>query len=152
MTTFLARTGAVLFAALAMLSLLLAVAALAFGRADGVAFYVALAIGASVVVGVLMRREMKRRRAAEARLPAEQRPARRVPRRPITFPVVETTLTFAAWYAIAIAVDAILNSGTSVFTVSVIAPFAAFMLTTLTIAGRHMAFRLTAEENADRDR
>jgi hypothetical protein len=32
------------------------------------------------------------------------------------------------------------------FDYAVVAPFASFMLTVLTFAGRHIAFRLTAEE------
>jgi len=149
MTTILARAGAVVFAAVSMLSLLLGLVALALGRADRMAIYLAATVISAAIVGALMRRDTRRRRAEEALLPPERRPARRVPRRPITFPVRETSLTFGAWYAIAVAIDAVISGGTSVLTLSVTAPFAAFMLTALTIAGRHIAFRLTAEEAAD---
>lgn len=149
MTTFLARAGAIVFGAIAMLSLLLGLAAIALGRPDRMVAYLALMVVSSVIVGALMRRDSKRRRAEEALLPPERRPARRVPRRPISFPLRETSLTFAAWYVAVVAIDAVVNDGASVFTLSVIAPFAAFILTALTIAGRHMAFRLTAEEAAD---
>ncbi len=132
-----------------MLSFLLGVAALAFGRLDGVAFYLAVAAVSSTGVALLMRRDARRRRAAEALLPPEQRPARRVPRRPITFPIAETLLTFAFWYAAAVLVDRAVGGEWSAFTLAAVAPFAAFMLTTLTVAGRHMAFRLTAEEDED---
>ena len=88
-------------------------------------------------------------RSDEALLPPDQRPVRRVPRRPISFPLVESVLTFAAWYVAAVVVDRLVNGTTTVFTLAVIAPFAAFMLATITIAGRHMAFRLTAEDSED---
>lgn len=133
--------------ALAMLSFLLALVSLSLGRADGVVFYLVVAIVAVALVTRLWRRERALRRADEARLPPEQRPARRTPRRPITFPLVESVLTFAAWYAVAVVVDMFVTGSASVFTLVAIAPFAAFMLTTITIAGRHMAFRLTAEES-----
>lgn len=143
------RAGAVAFAALAMLSLLLAVATLALGRLEGTAFYLALMVLASASVAFLMRRDARRRRAEEALLPPQARPPRRVPRRPITFPLRETTLTFAFWYLTAALIDRAITGQGSYFTLAVIAPFAAFMLTALTIAGRHMAFRLTAEEDEE---
>lgn len=148
-TTFLARTGAVVFTAVAVLSLLLGLAALALGRPDRMLVYFGAAIVSSVVVALVMRREMTQRRAEEASLPEERRPARRVPRQPITFPLRETTLTFAFWYVAAAVIERVLTGTTSTFTLAAIAPFASFMLTTLTIAGRHMAFRLTAEESED---
>jgi hypothetical protein len=140
-TTVIARAGSVVFGAVAMLSLLLAAASLSFGRADGVAFYLILTVASSAVVGVLMRRDVRRRRAAG------ELPPRRVPRRPITFPLRETAITFAFWYAVAAIVDLVVTGTLNVFTLVAIAPFAAFMLATITIAGRHMAFRMTAEED-----
>jgi hypothetical protein len=137
------RSFSAVFGAIAMLSFLLALASLSFGRPDGVAFYLAIAIVSSVIVARLMRRDIQRRRAAG------ELPQRRVPRRPITFPIRETALTFAFWYAAAIAIDRVITGTTNVFTLIAIAPFASFMLTTLTIAGRHMAFRLTAEDVGD---
>lgn len=127
-----------------MLSFLLAVASLSLGRNDALIFYLALAIVSSYVVARLMRRDLRRRRAAG------ELPARRVPRRAISFPVRETALTFAFWYVVTVAIDRVLNGALSVFTLVAVAPFASFMLTALTIAGRHMAFRLTAEEVTDR--
>jgi len=150
--TVLRRAGAVVFGALATLSLLLAVAALAYGRLDGVAFYAGCALASGAFVGVLMRRDMRRRRAEEAALPPEARPARRVPRRPIQFPLFETAATFVAWYLASVLIDRAVTGTWSPFTLVAIAPFAAFMLTALTVAGRHMAFRLTAEEAADPER
>jgi hypothetical protein len=150
--TTLGRVGAILFAALAMLALLLGLAAAAQDRLDRTLAYVAFAASSAFIVGVLMRRDVRRRRAAEALLPPEQRPHRRVPRRPISFPLRESAVTFAVWYAVAIGVDRIVTGTTTTFTLAAVAPFAAFMLTALTVAGRHMAFRITAEEAADADR
>lgn len=149
MTTVLARVGAVVFSALAMLSLLLGLAAVALGRPDRMATYLAVTAVSVLAVAALMRRDLRRRRAEEAALPPQRRPARRVPRRPIAFPVRETALTFAFWYAAVVLIDGAVSGTTGAFTLAAIAPFAAFMLTALTIAGRHMAFRLTAEEAAD---
>jgi len=129
--------------AIAMLSFLLAVASFSFGRIDGVAFYLALTLVSSLIVGRLMRRDIRRRRAAG------ELPERRVPRRPISFPILETVVTFTAWYVAAAVIDRIVTGTVNVFTLVAIAPFASFILTTLTIAGRHMAFRLTAEEADD---
>ncbi len=141
------RIAMVVLSAVSMLGLLLAVASLAFGRLDGVVFYVAVMVLTAVSVASLWGDERALRRAAEAALPPERRPARRIPRKPITFPLVESVLTFAFWYAVAVAVDRVVTGETSAFTLAAIAPFAAFMLATITIAGRHMAFRLTAEED-----
>ncbi len=101
-------------------------------------------------VARVMRADRRARLAAEAALPPERRPARRQPRRPITFHVRETLVTFAVWFtlvfafdALALAMDAPVNLGVAVF--------AGFILATLTVTGRHMMFRLTAEEDADRE-
>lgn len=135
--------------AAAMLAFLLALAALAFGRWDGVLFYLGLAVGAVAVVRALWKRERALKRAEESLLPPEQRPAKRVPRRPISFPLIEGFVTFGIWYAVAVAVDRVITGTTTAFTLAAVAPFAAFMLATITIAGRHMAFRLTAEESEE---
>ncbi|HEY3125735.1 MAG TPA: hypothetical protein VGK07_01660 [Candidatus Limnocylindria bacterium] len=100
-------------------------------------------------VARVMRADRRRRLAAESALPPERRPARRQPRRPITFQLRETLVTFAIWAtlifafdALALAMDPFVNAGVSAF--------AGFMLATLTVTGRHMMFRLTAEEAEDR--
>lgn len=147
--TALGRAGAVFFSAVAMFALLLGLAALALGRPEMALVYLAVVVGSVLLVAMLMRRDLRRRRAAEALLPPERRPARRVPRRAIAFPLRETGIAFALWYAAAVAIDRVVTGTTSAFTLAAVAPFAAFMLTTLTVAGRHMAFRLTAEEAAD---
>jgi hypothetical protein len=146
MTTFLARSGAVVFTVLAMLSLLLGLAALALGRPDRMAAYLLVTVISVVAVAALMRRDVRRRRAEEALLPPVERPRRRVPRSAISFPLRETGLTFAFWYATVAVIERVASGTTTAFTLAAIAPFASFMLTTLTIAGRHIAFRLTAEE------
>lgn len=134
------RALSVVLGSTAMLSFLLAVASLSFGRIDGLVFYLAAAVVSSFAVARLMRADIRRRRAAG------ELPATRVPRRPVTFPIRETALTFAAWYAMVVVIERVATGLTNVFTLIAIAPFAAFMLAALTIAGRHMAFRLTAEE------
>ncbi len=147
MTTFLVRSGTVVFTAVAMLSFLLGLVALVgLGRPERSAVYFLVTAVSVAIVARLMRRDYRRRRAEEAALPEIVRPVRRVPRRPIAFPLRETTLTFAFWYAAVAVIERVVSGATTVFTLAAIAPFAAFMFTTLTIAGRHIAFRLTAEE------
>ena len=97
-------------------------------------------------VARVMRADRRKRVAAESALPPERRPARREPRRPITFQLRETVVAFAIWAAlifvfdsIALGMDPYVNAGVSMF--------AGFMLATLTVTGRHMMFRLTAEED-----
>ena len=96
-----------------------------------------------------MRDDRRRRRQLEAALPEEQRPPRRMPRRPVTFQVRETLLAFAAWLAIVGAFNAFVM-GLGPLANAGIAVFAAFILATLTVTGRHMMFRLTAEESDER--
>lgn len=141
------RVVMVVLSALAMLGLLFAAASLSLGRPDGALFYLAVIAVAVALVTRLWRTERRLRRADEALLPPELRPVRRVPRRPISFPIVESVVTFLVWYALAVAVERVVSGTISSFTLVAIAPFAAFMLTMLTVAGRHMAFRITAEES-----
>jgi len=97
-------------------------------------------------VARVMRADRRRRLAAEAALPPERRPERRQPRRPITFQLRETLVTFAIWATLIFAFDA-LALGMDPFVNVGVAAFAGFMLATLTVTGRHMMFRLTAEED-----
>ncbi len=97
-------------------------------------------------VARVMRGDRRARLAREAALPPERQPARRQPRRPITFQLRETIITFAVWSvlvytfgALVLDLDPFVNIGVTIF--------AAFMLATLTVTGRHMMFRLTAEED-----
>lgn len=97
-------------------------------------------------VARVMRADRRRRLAAEAGLPPERRPERRQPRRPITFQLRETLVTFAIWAALIFGFNA-LALGMDPFVNVGVAAFAGFMLATLTVTGRHMMFRLTAEED-----
>jgi hypothetical protein len=97
-------------------------------------------------VARVMRADRRRRLAAEAALPPERRPERRQPRRPITFQLRETLVTFAIWATLIFAFNA-LALGMDPFVNVGVAAFAGFMLATLTVTGRHMMFRLTAEED-----
>jgi len=97
-------------------------------------------------VARVMRSDRRRRLAAESALPLERRPTRRQPRRPITFQLRETLVTFAIWAGLIFAFDAI-GLGMDPYVNAGVAAFAGFMLATLTVTGRHMMFRLTAEED-----
>ena len=94
----------------------------------------------------VMRADRRERRAAEALLPPERRPARRVPRQPITFQVRETLVAMGIWFVLVFAFDALVLGLGMAANVG-IAFFAAFMLATLTVTGRHMMFRLTADDD-----
>jgi hypothetical protein len=100
-------------------------------------------------VARVMRGDRRERLAREAALPPEQRPQRRQPRRPITFQLRETVITFAVWFALIFAFNAI-ALGMDTFPNVGVSVFAGFMLATLTVTGRHMMFRLTAEEEDPR--
>jgi hypothetical protein len=60
--------------------------------------------------------------------------------------VRETLLTFLVWAALVFAFDAF-ALGMDPFVNAGVSVFAGFMLATLTVTGRHMMFRLTAEED-----
>jgi hypothetical protein len=138
-----------------VLATILAVAALLFiplslivGNPQNVLVEAAILVLCVWFIARVMRADRRARIAREAALPPEQRPPRRQPRRPISFQLRETLVTFAVWFvlilafnALAIGMDAFANVGVSVF--------AGFMLATLTVTGRHMMFRLTAEEDGD---
>jgi hypothetical protein len=94
----------------------------------------------------VMRADRRARLKREAMLPPERRPQRRAPRRPITFQLRETTVTFAIWFVLIFAFDALVL-GMDGFANAGVSLFAGFMLATLTVTGRHMMFRLTAEED-----
>jgi len=106
---------------------------------------VVLALASLAYVTRVMRADRRERRAAEARLPPERRPARRAPRQPITFQVRETLVAMGIWFVLVFAFDTlVLGLGTAANVG--IAFFAAFMLATLTVTGRHMMFRLTQDD------
>jgi Flp pilus assembly protein TadB len=135
----------------AVLALLLIPISLALGRYVNVLGEVIVLVACVGYVARVMRADRRRRKAAEAALPPERRPERRVPRRPITFQVRETLFAFLIWFVLIAAFNALvvgLGPGPNVG----IAIFAAFMLATLTITGRHMMFRITAEEDTPAER
>jgi len=119
---------------------------IAVGKPQNALVEAALLVVCVWFVARVMRADRRARIARETTLPPERRPQRRQPRRPITFQLKETLVTFAVWFALiftfnalALGLDPFVNAGVTVF--------AGFMLATLTVTGRHMMFRLTAEED-----
>ena len=135
----------------AVLALLLIPVSLYLGRYANVLGEVIVLMVCVAYVARVMRTDRRRRRAAEAALPPERRPERRVPRRPITFQLRETVFAFLVWFVLVVAFNAFIVGIGLVPNVG-IAVFAAFMLATLTVTGRHMMFRLTAEEDTPPER
>lgn len=138
--------SATLATIVAVVALLFIPLSIAVGQPQNAVAELALLVLCVWWVARVMRADRRRRLAAEAALPQEQRPARRQPRRPITFQLRETLVAFAVWAglifgfnALVVGMDAFVNAG--------VATFAGFMLATLTVTGRHMMFRLTAEED-----
>jgi hypothetical protein len=132
-------------------ALLLIPVSIAIGRYVNVVAEVLVLVACVGYVARVMRADRRRRREAEALLPPERRPERRVPRRPITFQLRETGFAFLVWFALVAAFNAFIVGLGPLPNVG-IAIFAAFMLATLTVTGRHMMFRLTAEEDAPPER
>ncbi len=137
--------AAVVATIVAVLALLFIPLSIAVGHPQNAIVETALLVVCVWYVARVMRADRRARLAREAALPPERRPQRRQPRRPITFQLRETLVTFAIWFALIFGFDAVIlemdafaNAGVSLF--------AGFMLATLTVAGRHMMFRLTAEE------
>ena len=135
----------------AVFALLLIPLSIVVGHPANVLVEVIVLVACVAFVARVMRADRARRREAEALLPPEQRPPRRVPRRPITFQVRETAIAFGIWFALVAAFNALVVGLGPLANVG-IAIFAAFMLATLTITGRHMMFRLTAEEDTPPER
>ena len=128
-----------------VLSFLFIPLSLVTGEYGHVVIEVLLALASLVYVTRVMRADRRARRAAEALLPPDRRPARRAPRQPVTFQVRETLVAMGIWFALVFAFDALyLGVGTAANIG--IAFFAAFMLATLTVTGRHMMFRLTRDD------
>ena len=136
---------------IAVLALLLIPVSIALGKYVNVLGEFLVLVACVGYVARVMRADRRRRRAAEAALPPEQRPERRVPRRPITFQFRETLFAFLVWFVLVAAFNAFIVGLGPVPNVG-IAIFAAFMLATLTVTGRHMMFRLTAEEDTPAER
>jgi len=149
-----ARRGLTIFLATvatiaAVLMLLLIPVSITLGRYANVLAEALILVACVGYVTRVMRAD--RRRRPEAELPPERRPVRRAPRRPITFQLRETLLAFLVWFVLVIAFNAFVVGIGPVPNVG-IAVFAAFMLATLTVTGRHMMFRLTAEEDTPPER
>ena len=149
------RALTILFATVAtvvaVLALLLIPVSIALGRYANVLGEFLVLVACVGYVARVMRADRRRRRETEALLPPERRPARRVPRQPITFHFRETLFAFLVWFALVAAFNAFIVGLGPVPNVG-IAIFAAFMLATLTVTGRHMMFRLTAEEETPPER
>jgi hypothetical protein len=146
-TIFLATVATIV----AVFMLLLIPVSITLGRYANVLAEALILVGCVGYVTRVMRADRRRRREAEALLAPERRPERRVPRRPITFQVRETLFAFLVWFALVVAFNAFVVGLGPVPNVG-IAIFAAFMLATLTVTGRHMMFRLTAEEETPPER
>ena len=128
-----------------VLSFLLIPLSLVTGQFQNVVGEVVLSMFSLWYVTRVMRADRRARRAAEALLPPEQRPVRRAPRQPITFQVRETLVAMGIWFVLVFAFDSLaLGLGTAANVG--ISFFAAFMLATLTVTGRHMMFRLTQDD------
>jgi Ca2+/Na+ antiporter len=141
--------AAVVATIVAVLALLFIPLSIAVGHPQNAIVELALLVACVWYVARVMRADRRARLAREATLPPERRPQRRQPRRAITFQLRETIVTFAIWFALIFGFDALIlemdafaNAGVSLF--------AGFMLATLTVTGRHMMFRLTAEEEEPR--
>ena len=67
------------------------------------------------------------------------------PRQPITFQVRETLVAMGIWFVLVFAFDTF-ALGLGIAANAGIAFFAAFMLATLTVTGRHMMFRITQDD------
>lgn len=143
LTIFLASGATVV----GLLALLFIPVSLVIGRPLNALAEVAVLVACVWYVARVMRADRGRRRAAEESLPAGQRPARREARRPITFQLRETAFAFVIWLALVATFNALVV-GLGPLANAGIAVFAAFILATLTVTGRHMMFRLTAEEDA----
>jgi hypothetical protein len=138
--------AAVMATIVAVGALLFIPLSIAVGKPQNALVEAALLVVCVWFVARVMRADRRTRIARETALPPERRPLRRQPRRPITFQLKETLVTFAVWFtliftfnAFALGLDPFVNAGVTVF--------AGFMLATLTVTGRHMMFRLTAEED-----
>jgi hypothetical protein len=141
--TILASTVATVVLVLAFLFIPLS---LVTAQYQNVVAEVLLALVSLWYVTRVMRSDRRDRRAAEALLPPERRPVRRAPRQPITFQVRETLVAMAIWFILVFAFDALVLSLGTAANVG-ISFFAAFMLATLTVTGRHMMFRLTQDDD-----
>lgn len=129
-----------------LLAFLLIPLSLVTGDYGHVVIELAIVVACLAYVTRVMRADRRERRAREYALPVEQRPVRRAPRSPITFQVRETVIAIGVWFVLVATFNAVVL-GIGTFANVGISLFAAFMLATLTVTGRHMMFRLTREED-----
>ena len=141
--TILLTTLATVVLILAFLFIPLSLVTAQYGNIVGELAIVALTLW---YITRVMRRDRRERRTAEALLPPERRPVQRAPRRPITFQLRETLVAIAIWFVLVAGFNALVL-GLGVFPNIGVSIFAAFMLATITVTGRHMMFRLTAEDD-----
>ncbi|HEX6061076.1 MAG TPA: hypothetical protein VF001_03330 [Candidatus Limnocylindria bacterium] len=140
--TVLASTAATFVLVLAFLFIPLSIVTQQY---QNIVVEVVLLVASLWYVTRVMRADRRERRAAEALLPMERRPVRRVPRQPITFQVRETLVAMFIWFVLVFAFNAVVL-GLGIAANVGIAFFAAFMLATLTVTGRHMMFRITQDD------
>lgn len=140
--TVLASTAATVVLVLAFLFIPLS---LVTQQYQNVVVEVVLLVASLAYVTRVMRADRRERRAAEALLPPDRRPVRRVPRQPITFQVRETAVAMIIWFVLVFAFNTFVL-GLGIAANVGIAFFAAFMLATLTVTGRHMMFRITQDD------
>jgi hypothetical protein len=140
--TVLASTAATFVLVLAFLFIPLS---LVTQQYQNVVIEILLAIASLWYVTRVMRADRRERKAAEALLPPERRPVRRAPRQPITFQVRETLVAMGIWFVLVFVFDTFVL-GLGIAANAGISFFAAFMLATLTVTGRHMMFRLTQDD------
>ena len=131
--------------ALGTLALLLAALSIYLSRWDALLVYTLASLALFAFVGWLLRRDRRARRERGDLPPV------RVPRQPIRLPVRDAALALVGWWGLAATVMAVIDGGAYFFDYAIVAPFAGFMLTVFTFAGRHLAFRLTAEEGEERE-
>jgi len=93
--TIVLATVATIVAVLALLLIPVSIALGRYANVLGEALVLVVCVG---YVTRVMRADRRRRREAEAELPPERRPERRVPRRPITFQMRETLFAFLVWF------------------------------------------------------
>ena len=141
--TVLASTAATFVLVLAFLFIPLS---LVTQQYQNVVVELVLAVASLWYVTRVMRADRRERRAKEALLPPERRPVQRSPRKPITFQVRKTLVAMGIWFVLVFAFDTF-ALGLGIAANAGIAFFAAFMLATLTVTGRHMMFRITQDDD-----
>ncbi len=131
---------------MAVIALLFIPLSIAVGHPVNALIETALLIVCVWWVARVIRADRRRRLAAESDHRGAAPSGSRQPRRAITFQLRETLVTFAVWAVLIFVFDAFVLD-MHPFVNAGVAAFAGFMLATLTVTGRHMMFRLTAEDD-----